>query len=401
MSLRLETVAMALGIVFLLVLPVPHTITIRLACLFLMAIASIILVRRDGALALPLKSVFVLWITMAVISLYSAVDVRYSVNEIKSEILYSFIAYFAFYALTRTAREWNGFLTAATVVLFVLSITNIWLWYTTGDAASPRFFYNGVGAYTSLLVTVFPFAFLRLVTVPARGWPYALLLVVPILLLFPAYLTANRTVWLVFAAMAITLALLLAASAKTRTFKRRAISALALVFVVSLVLFYMSLARRADMTGDPRILLWEFTVNQIALNPWSGFGFGQDSFQIAFPQWIERGALHAHNVFLDAGIQMGLPGMAVMMLVFVAVLLQYWRLYRNGVQQVRWIGACGIAMVVAVVTRNMTDEFFRRDLALLFWSIVGASLGYGRRLLVAESSGANQSAKFTTHSVSR
>ncbi len=39
-------------------------------------------------------------------------------------------------------------------------------------------------------------------------------------------------------------------------------------------------------------------------------------------------------------------------------------------------GICGLLLVVGVVGRNLTNDFFQRDLALLFWSIAGMLLGY-------------------------
>jgi len=33
-------------------------------------------------------------------------------------------------------------------------------------------------------------------------------------------------------------------------------------------------------------------------------------------------------------------------------------------------------LVIGVVARNLTNDFFQRDLALLFWSIAGMLLGY-------------------------
>ena len=39
------------------------------------------------------------------------------------------------------------------------------------------------------------------------------------------------------------------------------------------------------------------------------------------------------------------------------------------------IGAAGLALVAGVVVKNLTDDFFVRQNALLFWSLVGAGLG--------------------------
>lgn len=393
----LETTLLVISAAFLFVLPIPHTATLRLAFLFVAVMLSVALIRRHGTPMLPLKGPFLAWALVAGLSLVYAVKPEYSLGEIKTELLYSFFAFFVFFTQTRGSREWNVCLSAIVMSLLTLSATNVWLWYTTADAMSPRYFYNGVGAYTTYVVTVLPFVILFLFKMPVRGFGRLLLRSSPLLLLVPAYVTMNRTVWIVGAVLMLTLVPLLVVGSKSRISKLIATGALAAFFAASLFFFYSSLERRSiqgepeaviDVTlaADPRPALWSFVIAKIASHPLRGVGFGQQSFGYAYHQWPEKNGLltHTHNVFLDAGIQMGVPGIAAMIFIFAAILFEYWRLYRSDSRVAQWLGACGIAMVIAVVTRNLTDDFFRRDLALLFWSLVGASLGYGQRLLDPE-----------------
>ena len=44
------------------------------------------------------------------------------------------------------------------------------------------------------------------------------------------------------------------------------------------------------------------------------------------------------------------------------------------------IGVCGIALVLGVFLRNMVNDMFVRDQALLFWALNGMLLGLGCRL---------------------
>lgn len=411
----LETTLLVIGAVFLFVLPIPHTATLRLACLFVAALLSLALIRRHGLSTLPLKAPFAAWALVAGLSIVYAVKPQYSLGEIKTELLYSFLAFFVFFTQTRGSREWNVWLSAIVTSLLVLSVTNVWLWYTTADAMSPRYFYNGVGAYTTYLITVLPFVILLLFNMPVQGVGRMLLRSSLLFLLVPAYLTMNRTVWIVVAVLMLTLVSLVIFGGKSRTPKRAVMAALAVFFAVSMFFFYTSLERRvilqtesgavidSTLASDPRPELWGFAIAEIASHPLRGVGFGQRSFAYAYPEWPKKNGLffHAHNVFLDAGIQMGVPGIVAMMFIFAAILLEYWRLYKSDHRLAQWLGACGIAMVVAVLVRNMTDDFFRRDLALLFWALVGASLGYGHRLLAAEPGVAQPAAKTTALPASR
>ena len=43
------------------------------------------------------------------------------------------------------------------------------------------------------------------------------------------------------------------------------------------------------------------------------------------------------------------------------------------------LGVCGIALVLGVFLRNMVNDMFVRDQALLFWALNGMLLGLGCR----------------------
>lgn len=393
---RDDAIRVAAGIVaaaFLFVLPVPHTVTIRLVMLVILIVFCGLLLWRAGAPALPLKLPFAAWATVALLSLLYSVDPEYSFGEIKNEIVYAFATYAVFYYLSWHLRWWTPWLWAVAASLFALSFTNVALWFTTGNTVGARYFYNGVGAYTTYLVTVFPFIVLLFFRIPARGITRVMLRTVPFVFLIPAYFSGNRWVWVVLAVTGLVLFPLFAFKARNKAQRVGAAAALSLLIGLSTVLFFYSLERRlaaqaqasvvdGTIAADPRPRLWRFVAEEIAEQPWTGAGFGRGSFDRVFPQWKKENSVlfHAHNMFLDAGIQMGVPGMLVMLLLFGAVIREYWRLYKNDQQLIHWIGACGIAMVVGVVLKNMTDEFFRRDLALLFWALVGMSLGYTRSL---------------------
>lgn len=391
----LESAFLVTGTVFLFVLPIPHTTTIRLTCLFSAAIMAAVLVRRHGLPPMPLVAPFVVWLIVALASLFTAVDVRTSLNEIKTEILYSFLAYAVFYTQTRSRSEWNTWLATIAAILALLSVTNVYLWYTSGDASSPRFVYNGVGAYTTFLITVLPFVVLFTFNASLRGAARWFARAAPLLLIAPAFFSLNRTVWIVTAVLLLTVLGLLMLGNKIQKSRLAVATGVLALCAICVHLLFASLERRVAVQGgpeqivgqtlstDPRRELWAFSVTEIASRPWHGLGFGMESFAAAYPEWKARSTLHAHNMFLDAGLQMGLAGVLLLALLFGAVVREYWRLYRSDNSIAQWIGACGIAMVIAVVTRNMTDDFFRRDLALLFWSLVGASLGYGRRIMNA------------------
>ena len=118
-------------------------------------------------------------------------------------------------------------------------------------------------------------------------------------------------------------------------------------------------------------------------HPLTGSGFGRNAMQKATPDLLTPDVplfWHAHNVFLNYGISMGLPGVLALLLVFGCLLRAFWKLARHGNDVQRVIGAAGVAMVAGVIARNLTNDFFMRDMSLLFWSLSGLLLGLGNRV---------------------
>ena len=72
--------------------------------------------------------------------------------------------------------------------------------------------------------------------------------------------------------------------------------------------------------------------------------------------------------------------------IFVAMAREFVFLYQSRDDACCWLGAAGLAIVVGIIVKSMTDVSLGRGNALLFWSLIGIILGYGRRLAAAEHS---------------
>ena len=137
--------------------------------------------------------------------------------------------------------------------------------------------------------------------------------------------------------------------------------------------------------GDPRLELWSYCLARLAERPWSGGGFGREAFKRSYPEFVKSHApqplWHAHNMVLNKGIQMGLPGIGAFLLLWGVALMAVVRgLRQPEIQQ--WAVAL-LAMMAAVFLRSMTDDFFIRNHAQMFWLMLGAFLGCSRQLSLA------------------
>ena len=92
------------------------------------------------------------------------------------------------------------------------------------------------------------------------------------------------------------------------------------------------------------------------------------------PDWF----WHAHNVVLNYGFQLGVAGILAVLGVFGGLFALWLRLVRVGDAALRAVGIAGALLVLGVFARNMTNDFFQRDQALLFWALTGALAGYAQ-----------------------
>jgi O-antigen ligase len=132
------------------------------------------------------------------------------------------------------------------------------------------------------------------------------------------------------------------------------------------------------MEEDPRLVLWKEVAGKIEEKPWTGYGFGRGMLRVELRDELKVAQLwHAHNLFLDTALQLGLPGVALLLLLLAATMREGWRMARGPSP----VGtACGIALVgvvVGVLVRNMTDVLLVRQNALLYWGVVGILLAWG------------------------
>jgi exopolysaccharide production protein ExoQ len=143
------------------------------------------------------------------------------------------------------------------------------------------------------------------------------------------------------------------------------------------------LGRSATLTGRTRI--WRMSIDNIAQRPWLGYGFG------AFwrPGEIEARTMwrllywlvpHAHNLWLEIGLGLGIVGMTGVTLLWLAA-------FYRGIRVLTAPGArhavfC-LAMLTAILVENLTEyEFLKPD--SLYWVLFVAAFTYlGREALAA------------------
>jgi O-antigen ligase len=369
--------------VFLFILPFPGTVALRLLTLAIGLIVCAWTWHKEGIAQVPAQTALLFWTVCALLSLASAIDPEYSLGEIKNEIGYAMAAYLAFIGLTRTRKDAGFFVTV--LIWGNLTFAMLALWeHLSSDATSwnEHGLAGGSGNYSSYLLALLPVLLWAGYVLPQRHrWGVISGLIA--LQLVVAVLVGQRAFWLVFAPQALVALYLLRARGFVAISARRvrAIGAAAVILSILAIVGATATRGAVSWTEDPRVTTWPAVAGRILEHPLTGKGFGRQTMKIAYPDLVSRQYpqfWHAHNLFLNYGIAMGIPGMIAIVLLFFTLLRKFWELSRADDRIVAMAGISGVLLVIGVIGRNLTNDLFQRDLALLFWAIAGMLLGYAQ-----------------------
>lgn len=395
---RAESWALVPAGLFLFVLPINHTMAVRMLCLTLALIGAVWWAWTRGMPRPPLRAALAAWVGLPLLSLAWSANPAFSIAEIKSEIGYGLATLFVFFVLThnvRTWRLWQHLAIASLAVTMVLGIPQCLRVYP--DYCS-WYVVHGYASYSTYLATVAPVLLLWLTN--SRPRLQAAGALIGIAWVATGYLLANRMLW-------VSLALVLLGHAwmlrkrfpEARSTHRWLISAIAGTALCAVLFVLVAQHKLVDYTDTARAesseshvvntvvaserrYIWAYWLARIGEHPLTGVGFGRDlpHWVYAKPaEWPDSYFAHAHNVVLDYGLQMGVPGMAVLVVLMFAMAREFWRFTVSQSDDVRRAGMAGIGILVAMLSKNLVDDLFWRTDALVFWAFVGMILGLGSR----------------------
>jgi O-antigen ligase len=384
---RINVFALALACVCATTLAFHHTIALRL---YAMGAAAALTFAAGGwreLRTLPLRNAWIAWAVVAAISVALAHD-RHALDEFSHEVVYTFAAFATWYFLARRAggARWLAYtlmgVLIAVLALGTLRYARVSTWFDLGE-------YGDVGSLSTFFVTILPL--LLFLALHSRAHSAERIGAVALVAgcLTAGFLTLNRMFW--FAAAAEIMIFAMSSMRYWQTSRRElwmagVVAIVAVLAITEVLLASQSrIALAAPGTGiwdfvveDPRGDLWRFAARAIAEHPLLGTGIGKWSSRALFDaQFHDPMLLHAHNMFLNRALETGLPGLAAFVVLLGAVAIAFRRMARSDDTVTAAIGAAGLALVFGVVLKNLTDDFFIRQNAMLFWSLTGAALGAG------------------------
>lgn len=374
-----------------------HTVALRLLFLFAgtgLALYAIARDRPDIDVLPPIWIPFVLWGAWAAASILWSLEPERSLKEFRHEIGFTGLALWTCYVAAQYRNAARIFLPVLAVAVVALCLFALY-WFIPDIRHLGRRWHGGPGDHSSALLTILPCLLMTGWFGIRAGWSIPRLFAVAAILLavfVAAYTTLNRTVWLGFGLEVLVMLALLVwlrpgatAAVGGKMKLAAAIVALAVAGGAIAATLAVHAERELSKTAvsieqDPRLELWPEIIERIEERPLLGYGFGRGGLRIELREELADGLLwHAHNLFLDALLQAGIPGLVLLLLLLAATAREAWRLTRSGSDAAT---ACGIALaavLAGMLVRNMTDVLWVRQNALVYWGVVGTLLGLAAR----------------------
>lgn len=369
----------------------------RLLLLFLVIAAGTYARREHARPNIP--PVTWIWFALAPLSLLWSVDPQFTRSELLADAAYPLLAMLSAGVLCQGRLHYraaeSGLLTGIAITLAIGFSKAV----SSGDVRIVDWYglAHGMGQFSTVLAIVLPIAMAFGIAACADRRPVALALAAVLVaaICVGGYAMQNRMFWLT-AIMSTAIVMGFAAARPEFREQRRKLFLIAGSFVAMLGTIYYAVARikpasylnaspvadntvAAAFTQNERFEMWRFWVERIAEQPWLGIGFGHDLPRLTYAgvkpaHWPDLLFAHAHNMFVDVAVQLGLLGLAVLVTTLVAIALRLVRAARQSDLATAMIAVAGLAAMAAMLAKNMTDDFFSRGPLFAFWIIVGAML---------------------------
>lgn len=378
---------------FLFILPFNHSIALRLTSLAAAAVVAA-LSWRQAKLPnppTPLLIALIVWITLSCASLTWSVNIDMTSQELVNEIGYTMIAFLVFLTLGQTQQHVDfliNALVAGSLTILIVALVGTPLVPSQWNSGT---YAGGVGGFSTYVAMILPIVLYRLIT--ARTITVKIGCLVLLLgLLYAALLTLNRAFWPVLSAETALFGMLALYRSKLPQRKKAwcaggvALASLMVVAPIVVINGYKYGTKDlvsvfATFAGDPRIDSWGKILALTESHPWLGSGFGRYALKNAYANsGLDPLFWHAHNVLLDYAVQLGFVGLAVFIAILFLFARYFWQLHRaTSSRQLSFLAIATLTLMLATISKNMTDDFFHRDVSLLFWSVLGLTMGFGLR----------------------
>ena len=144
----------------------------------------------------------------------------------------------------------------------------------------------------------------------------------------------------------------------------------------SIVSRFSSIGDLTDTSTNYRVYIWRGSTKMAADYALTGIGVGEAAFDRIYPYYSFAGiekAPHAHNLFLQLFIEVGIFGFIVFLALLICLFQSGFSLAKHGAdKEVRLIGCGALCGVLAALVQGMTDYvWYNYRVFFVFWLAIG------------------------------
>jgi len=335
----------------------------------------------------PLDLPIIILLLWTLISLFTAADIRYSLKEVRGEMMTYLLLFYIIINNLQDEEEIKGMIRTLSLGVFTMGFYGIMEFlqregHSLLDIVKINSLTVDLGVY---LVLTLPVVFILYGL--SNGVKERFFISVVILVsIFALYLSHNRGAW-----VASITQLILFIAIKKRW--KILVAVISMIIIVMPIIIFSPLkdvliheVSIPSPTGEivhretaiSRLVIWKEGIAKIREHPLTGIGYGKESFKRAFPDnpvmLGDKGLWHTHNIFIEVALEIGIPGL----IIFVWLL---YSLVRSLIKGMRSMGDFRKSLLTSLfitltgfLVRNQFDYIYIDDTALIFWFLMGMGM---------------------------
>ncbi len=143
-----------------------------------------------------------------------------------------------------------------------------------------------------------------------------------------------------------------------------------------------SIGNMGDSSTSYRVYIWNAAVRMAKNFGLSGIGVGSEAFSKVYIKYSLSGiekAPHAHNLFLQTWIELGLPGLLVFLAVIVILIQCSFTFFKKSMdgkmKSGKYLSLAGFCGIMGVLLQGLTDYiWYNYRVYLMFWIVIGLTV---------------------------
>lgn len=399
-TLRLLCVAFG---VLLAILPLAHVTALRNSLVGIVAAAALIQFRLAPWKAVPGFAQWLVWLSFAAISIAWSALPDVSFQSFRSDQFYPFMIFMVSFVIVEALGGRLAFAFGATAgtLLCVVTMSAAVILGTDPDApVQPGVlgwlaWKAGAAPDSNTYIAFIAVPLYRVVVRSRAGWPRWIAACCVAVFAALGFLSESRT--LIATLFVSLIGFLMAFGILRGTLRWKSVLTIALagLLISAASIEVISRARLAEprpvdrsvalemIEGDSRPAIWAAYSEFVRAQPWLGTGLGRSvpprAYHIDEDSKLlkidPQAGAHGHNLILDLLLEVGIVGLALWLWLHYEIVRLAWQRARRGGDREKAWAAAAVALVLALLVKNSTNDLDVYGNAILFWTLMGAIMG--------------------------